>query len=194
MKTKRAKFKNRKKRTYAGIIICLGIIILASISCKSPAGPDDVTTESDITVINDCGVALDIYMDGNFQFSIEFEDQSTIRNLSLGLYEFEAKKKGTEIVIMSLSVEFLEANDYEWTIQSAANLQISNDYGETLSIFVDGILLSDVDSSTTLIIQNILLGERLIEAKRPDDSAVVASITIDIYENKSYYWTISVMD
>ena len=189
-----AKFKNRKKRIYVGIIICLGIIILASISCKSPAAPDDVTTESDITVINDCGVALDIYMDGNFQFSIEFEDQKTIRNLSLGLYEFEAKKKGTEIVIMSLSVEFLEANDYEWTIQSAANLQIRNDYGETLSIFVDGILLSDVDSSTTLIIQNILLGERLIEAKRPDDSAVVASITIDIYENKSYYWTISVMD
>ena len=189
-----AKFKNQKKRIYAGIIICLGIIILASISCKSPAGPDDVTTESDITVINDCGVALDIYMDGNFQFSIEFEDQKTIRNLSLGLYEFEAKKKGTEIVIMSLSVEFLEANDYEWTIQSAASLHMSNEYGETLSIFVDGNFVDDVDSPGVLILQYILLGEHLIEAKRPGDSAVAASITIDIYENKSYYWTISVMD
>ena len=189
-----AKSNKQKRMPYAGIIIWLGIFILASISCKSPTGPDDVTTESDITVINDCGVALDIYMDGNFQFSIEFEDQRTIRNLSLGLYEFEAKKKGTEIEIMSLSVEFLKANDYEWTIQSAASLHISNEYGETLSIFRDGNFVIDVDSPGILILQNILLGERLIEAKRPGDSAVVASIIIDISENKSYFWTISVMD
>lgn len=186
-----AKLKNHKKRTYAGIIIGLGIIILASISCKNPHGPEDENSQANIIVINDCGVALDIYMNENFQFSIEYKDRSTISNLSLGLYKFEAKKKGTEIEIMSLSVELFEAIDYEWTIQSSANLHISNEYGETLNIFVDGNLVSDVDSQGTLIIQNILLGERLLEAKRPEDSAVVASITIDISENEDYFWTIS---
>lgn len=186
-----AKFKNQKKRMYAGFIIGLGIIILASISCKNPHGPDDETSQANIIVINDCGVALDIYMNGSFQFSVEYKDRSTIRNLSLGSYEFEAKKKGTEIEIMSLTVELLAAIDYEWTIQSSANLHISNEYGETLSIFGDGNLLSDVDSPGILVIQNILLGERLLEAKRPSDSAVVASTTIDISENKNYFWTIS---
>jgi len=185
-----AKFKRLEKMPYAGIIIWLGIFMLASISCKNPTSPDE-TSEANIIVKNECGVALDIYMDGNFQFSVEYQDSNTIRNVSLAIHDFVAKKYGTETEIMYLSVEIFNYINYEWTILSSASLSISNEFGETLSIYQDDYFLIDIDSPGVLLIQSILLGKRLMEAKRPSDDTVAASITIDIGENKEYSWTIS---
>lgn len=174
-----------------GIITLLGIFLFVSVNCKNPTSPDDGTSQATVIVINDCGIALDIYMDGNFQFSVEYSNTNTIRNVSLGLHEFVAKNKGTELVIMSISVEIQKSIDFEWTIESSASLTISNEYGETLSIYGDGSLLDDMDSPGILIVQNILLGEHLLEAKRPSDGTIVASITFDFAENKEYFWTIT---
>jgi len=42
----------------------------------------------------------------------------------------------------------------------------------------------------TLIIENVLYGERQFEAKKVSDRTTVASIRTDFPENKAYFWTI----
>ncbi len=177
--------------SYAGMIVGLGIFMLASISCKNPAGPDNENLKANIIVINDCGVALDIYMDGNLQFSVEYQASKIIYSVSLELHELVAKIKGTETEIMSISVELYEAINYEWTVQSSATLSISNEYGETLSIYVDGNLQNDIDDQATIIFEHFPYGEHLLEALRTSDKVKVASTTVNIDENIEYLWTIS---
>lgn len=186
-----AKLKIYKKIPHTGVIFWLSIFLLAPICCKTTTGPDDGKTTATIMVSNECGVAVDIYMDQNFQFSVEYEQSNTIQNISLGEHEFEAKNKVTEIVLSILTVELLEPSEYVWTIQSEASLHITNEYGESLNIYGDGDLLSDIGSPATLIIENVLYGEHLFEAKKVSDGTTVASISIDFAENKAYFWTIN---
>jgi hypothetical protein len=186
-----AKLKKRKKIPQAGIIFWLSIFLLAPISCKNTTGPDDNITEAKITVSNECGVAVDIYLDKNFQFSVEYLESKTIRNVSLGEHEFEAKREGTEILLSSLSVEITELADFVWTLLSEASFHVTNEYEEILNIHGDGDLLSEIDSTTTLIIENVLYGVHLFEATKVSDGTAVASISVDFAENKAYFWTIN---
>jgi hypothetical protein len=186
-----AKLKKHKKILHAGVIFWLSIFLLATLSCKNTTGPDDNITEAKITVSNECGVAVDIYMDKNFQFSVEYLESKTIRNVSLGEHEFEAKREGTETLLSLLSVEITKLADFVWTIQSEASFHITNEYGESLNIYGDGDLLSDIGSPATLIIENVLYGVHLFEATKVSDGTAVASISIDFAENKAYFWTIN---
>ena len=186
-----AKIKKQKKIPHAGIIFWLSILLLAPICCKSTSGPNDGITTITITVSNECGVALDIFMDNNFQFSVEYQESNNIPNVSLGEHEFEAKKKGTEVLMSYISVELTETTNFVLTILSEASLHINNEYGESLNIYGDGDLLSDIGSPATLIIENILYGEHLFEAKKVSDGTEVASISIDFAENKAYFWIIN---
>jgi hypothetical protein len=161
------------------------------IGCKNTTGPTEEQTTASITADNDCGIALDIFMDSIFQFSIDFEESRTIADISLGEHEFEAKSKGTETVLSYLSVELLEPSGYVWTIISEASLHITNEYGESLNIYGDGDLLSEIGSPATLIIESVLYGERFLEAKKVSDGTLAASVTIDFAENKAYFWTIN---
>ncbi len=186
-----ANLKKHKKILHAGVFFWLSIFLLAPISCKNTTGPDDEITTAKITVSNECGVAVDIYMDKIFQFSVEYLESKTIQNLSLGEHEFEAKREGTEILLSYLTVELLEPSEYVLTIQSEASFHITNEYGESLNIYGDGDLLIDIGSPATLIIENVLYAEHLFEAKKVSDGSIVASISIDFAENKAYFWTIN---
>lgn len=186
-----AKFRKQKKILHSGVIFWLSIFLLAPLSCKNTTGPDDKITEAKITVSNECGVAVDIYMDKNFQFSVEYLESKTIRNVTLGEHEFEAKREGTETLLSYLTVELLEPSEYVLTIQSEASFHITNEYGESLNIYGDGDLLSDISSPATLIIENVLYGVHLFEATKVSDGTAVASISIDFAENKAYFWTIN---
>lgn len=186
-----AELKKRKKIPHAGIILWLSIFLLAPISCKNTTSPENEISEIKITVINECGVAVDIYVDKNFQFTVEYLESKTIRNLSLGDYEFEAKKKGTDIQLAFLSVELTEIVDFVWTLQSEASFHITNEYGETLNIYGDDNLLNEIISPSTLIIENVPYGVHLFEAKKVSDGTIVDSISIDFAEIKAYFWTIN---
>jgi hypothetical protein len=191
MRIKMAKTRKKKKMSYAGMIVWLGILMLASISCKNPTSPDQEPTHATITVGNVCGAALDIYMDGTFQFSVEHLESKVIQNLSLGTYELVAKRKGTETQISSQTFEITQLSDYIWTIQSSAVITIKNEYGETLSIYTDGSYQDDLADQGTMIFQYVPFGEHLLEAVRPSDDVKVASLTVNVEENITYFWTIS---
>ena len=182
--------KKRKILHLFGIVFTIGIFLLASTACRNVTTPDDLTEEIIITVQNDCGIAVDIYMDKNFQFKIEYSESNTINNVSLGLHEFEAKKKGTETLLSYLQVDIYEKTNYTWTILSEASLHVTNAYGETLSIYEEGELLSDIGAQGTLVIENILYGEHLFRATTSDGTEV-ASLSLVMDENKPYLWTIN---
>jgi hypothetical protein len=183
--------KKKKKMSYAGMIVWLGIFILTSISCKNPTSPDQEPTQATITVGNVCGAAVDIYMDGTFQFSLEYLESNIIQNLTVGTYELEAIKKDSEILVASETFEITQLSDYIWTVQSSAIVTIKNEYGETLSIYTDGGYQDDLADQATMIFQSVPFGEHLLEALRTTDDEKVASLTVDVEENTTYFWTIS---
>lgn len=190
MRVKMTKHKKGRSTLFVGIVFAVGICLLASTSCKNITTPEDSTDGITVTVQNDCGIAMDIYLDKNFQFSVEYLESNNINNISLGLHEFEAKKMGTETLLSYLQVDIFEKIDYTWTILSEASLHVTNAYGETLSIYGDGELLSDIGSQGTLVVENVLYGEHLFSATTSDGTEV-ASLSLDMDENKPYLWTIS---
>lgn len=173
-----------------GAAVCLGIFLLVSSGCKNTTTPDG-NEKPMITVRNDCGIAVDIYMDGVYQFYLENKEYYYIENVTPGTHTLEAKKKGTETLLKSLSAEISATSNYTWTIKSAAGVTITNNYGETLSLYGDGTYQDDIqDQGNTSIVQ-IPYGEHLFEAKRPNESQVVASTRIEILQDKQYTWTIT---
>jgi hypothetical protein len=184
------KYKKYERYPRIRFIFLLSIFLLTVFSCKNTTGPENETAEINITVSNECGIAVDVYMDKNFQFSVEYLESKTIRDVALGDHEFEAKKKGTETLLSFLSVELTERVDFVWTLESEASLHVANEYGETLDIYGDDNLISDIDALGTLIIENVLLGEHAFKALRQSDQTEIASITIDFTENVPYFWTV----
>ena len=84
------KNKNKKIVFFFGILSIICVIFLGMGGCKQVVIPDGI-----ITVSNACGLAIDFYLDGVFQFSVENESEDTVENLENKTYELEARRKGT---------------------------------------------------------------------------------------------------
>jgi len=183
------KLKKHKINLFASIIIIVGILILTSISCKSPTTPE--ATKASLTITNHCGVAVDILMDGVWQFAIEYLQSSTLSIPSLGVYELESRKKGTGTVVSSTSADINEYKVFAWTVQTSADISIINNYGETIDIYGDGDLQGSINDQETGALSRTPYGEHFLEATKSGETDVIASITLDITENIQYTWTVT---
>jgi hypothetical protein len=180
--------KKAKPFPSLAIAICLGILAFTLTTCKNPTSTSN--DEPYITVRNSCGIALDIYMDGVFQFYLENNEYYYIENVTPGSHLLEAKRKDTDILVRSYTAEIEGNNSYTWTIASGAALKITNHYGETLDIYGDGTLQSELTDQTDLLVGSLPYGDHLIEAKIQGGTTVVASTTIPVYEDITYTWVI----
>ncbi len=168
--------------------VCLGIFLVASSGCKNSTTPDE---KPRITVRNNCGIALDIYMDGVYQFYLENKEYYYIENVTAGKHALQAKKKGTETLLKSITVETTATSNYTWTIGSTASVTIINHYGETLSVYGDGAYQTDLKDRESNLVKDVPYGEHLFEAKRPSQSQVLASTRIEVLGDNGYTWTIT---
>jgi hypothetical protein len=183
----------RKKRNIGralAVIAWLGLLLSAGPGCKNSTTPDG-NAEARIIVYNNCGIAVDVYLDDAFQFYLEQKEYYYIENFSLGTHELKAKKKGTDILLKSTTGEFTQKQDYTWTISSTAVVTITNNYGETLSLYGDGTYQTDIPDQSSAQIPDIPYGEHTLEAKRPNQTEVLASKTIDVLGDNVYSWTIT---
>ncbi len=180
--------KKPKRSLPVTTAIWLGILALSLISCKNPTSADE--EQPYITVRNSCGIALDIYMDGTFQFYLENNEYYAIQNVSTGTHLLEAKRKGTDTLIKTYTAEIASNFGYTWTITSGASLKITNNYGEALDIYGDGTFQSELADQTELIVATIPYGEHVLEAKKTGGTTVVASTTLEIIEDVIYTWVI----
>jgi len=183
------RLKNRGKWRPFGIMALFGIFLMALIGCKNPEGPH-VDSKANIFVSNECGVAIDVFMDGNFQFSIEFMYYEVIQNVPQGVYDIVAKKKDTEDLVASDSVNVNTSGDYWVTILSPASLKVINEYGQTLDIYTNGNYQGELDDQESQVFTNIPYGEHILEAAKTVDNTLVESMILEVIENKEYTWTI----
>jgi hypothetical protein len=180
--------KNRKKFWATGIILLLSIFVCSMTGCKSPDSPDVI--RANISVSNECGLAIDVYMDGSYQFTLEFLEYATIQSVAEGVYEIVAKKKDTGEVITTEIVNVNAFGEIWVSILSAASIKIINQYGETLNIYTNGSLQGELVDDYFQVFYNVPYGEHVLEASKTSDNTLVASITISVVEEKEYTWTV----
>jgi len=180
--------KNRKKFWATGIILLLGIFVCSMTGCKNPNSPDEI--KANISVSNEYGLEIDVYLDGVFQFSLEFLDYATISNVSEGVHEIVAKKKGTGEVITTEIVNVTAFGEIWVSILSTASIKIVNKYGETLNIYTNGSLQGELGNEENQVFTNVPYGEHVLEASKASDNTLVASTVVNIVEEKEYTWTI----
>lgn len=178
----------RNSRTTIRILILIGALMFTLSTCKSPMSPEE--GEADIIVNNEYGETLDIYMNGNFKFSIGYKSSIEIDNVSFGEHELEAKEINTGIVIDSETIDVDDYTDYTWTIDDPPDINVINEYGPTLKIYMDDIYQFDLVDEEDRWIIDVSFGERFLKAIKASDGKEVASITIDVEEKKDYTWTI----
>lgn len=179
----------KKRKHLAQVMTLIGILMFLQSGCKSPTSPDG-KGEADIIVYSLFEEILDVYMDGTFRFSIGYQNPIEIDNVSFGTHEIEAKKSGSDIVFASTTIEVTEKIDYTWQIEDPADINVVNSYGEALKIYMDEAYQFDLANEEGRWILDVPLGEHFLKALKVSDSMQVASILLDISENKDYVWTI----
>jgi hypothetical protein len=183
------KFKSKTMFLTTGIIFLLGILMCSVVSCKSPDSPD-AKISANIFVSNECGLTIDVYMDGVFQFPIEFLYYEVIQNVPRGVYHIVAKKKDSEEVIADDIVDVYVSGEYWVSILSSASFKIINEYGETLKIYTNGSLQGELGHEESQVFDNVPYGEHNLEASKASDNTLVASTVINVVEAKEYTWKI----
>jgi len=173
------------------LLALMAILAFSWFGCKSPTSPDGAG-EADIVITNDYeeGEAVDIYMDGEFKFSIGFKVTIEIDNVSLEEHMMEAKLNSTGVVVDSETIEVVEYTDYYWTVDDPPDIKVINQFGKALKITMDGDYQFDLANEESRWIIDVTYGERFLKAFRASDGQEIASITIHIEENTDYFWTV----
>ncbi len=184
------RLKKQKSIHAAGTAALLGILLMALMSCKSPSSPDE-DLKAYLHVYNTCGAAVDIFVDEVFKRSLENDSNFTFDVVDEGTYLLEAYKTGTEISVAYGQVQVFFGGEYSWYVEGPSAIMVTNNYGETLQIHVNGTYLGDLDHSYSEQISNVTFGEHTIEGKKPINGEVVASITFEVADVGDYFWEIT---
>jgi len=173
------------------LLALMAILAFSWVGCKSPTSPDGAG-EADIVVTNDYeeGETVDIYMDGEFKFSIGFKVTIEIDNVSLEEHTLEAKLNATGALVDSETIEVVEYTDYYWTVDDPPDIKVINQFGKTLKITMDGDYQFDLANEENRWIIDVAYGERFLKAFRASDGQEIASTTIRVDENTDYSWTV----
>jgi hypothetical protein len=189
----------RNLKTSAGILFLAGILIIFWASCESIFGPkteestDTTTDEARIVVTNNYGESLDIYMDGNFQFTLGNGNSKKIHNVSLDEHNMEGRMPSTGTVVDKETIDVSAYQDYTYTISPPPSIDVINKYGVTLKIYMDDNYKFDLMDEEDRWIMHVSKTTHYLKALKASDNKEVASTTIDIDQdkNKDYTWTIS---
>lgn len=144
---------------------------------------------SDIEVSNECGVAIDVYMNGIFQFFLEYGFIKTVQDVEWGTYTFEARRNSTGELVSSEDLSVRVNEILKWRVWTSAEIMVANNYGEQLRIFGDNVYVGDLENLAISFMEHVPYGDRKLEARLSDDTVVV-STTISIQENITYEWKI----
>jgi|WetSurMetagenome_2_1015567.scaffolds.fasta_scaffold111348_3 hypothetical protein len=182
-----------KRPALVGLAFLAAVLAFATSGCKSPTSPNG-NGEADILVTNDFGSTVDIYMDGEFRFSITTKNTIEIDNVSLDEHLMEAKQAGTQTVIVSGTIDVVEKTDYAWTVDDPPDIDVINNYGKILQVYMDGTYRFDIGEEEDRWIMDVGFGERLLQAFDPSSGREVASTRIQVEDYKDYTWTIAKID
>lgn len=183
---------NKQFHTGFLIIVIFAVISLVTPNCKSPESPDSGSSVSvaTITITNDYGEALDIYLDGILQFMLAHEESKDIEDISLDTHRLEARKVGTDQVVDWYDFEITAVGNYFWIADDPADINVINNSGFQLKIYMDGQYQFDLADEENRWILDVSRGEYLLKADKAEDGTEYASITLEVLQNKNYTWEI----
>jgi len=194
-------FKNCAQNPLIRIVFLslVGILVFLYTGCESIFGPKSEETTSDddsdiarIIVYNSYeNGSLDIYMDGIFQFTLAEDDDAKIKDVTLDEHDLKAKLTGTSTVVDETTIDVTSYTDYTWTIDDPPDIKITNNYGSTLKIYVDGEYKFDLQNEEDRWIIDVSFGDHYLRATKASDGREVASTTIEVDGNEDYTWVIS---
>ena len=174
-----------KRAISIGILSIICVILLGIGGCTKAIIPNGI-----INVINECGLAIDFFLNSVFTLTLDNGETGSVEDLEDGIYEIEARRKGTGELVGGETIEVWFNKIYTWHVRSSATVNITNNYGEMLSLWVDDIFLGDLGDQNSAIFDPIPYGDHKLEAKT-SDGTVVATITISVLVDITYEWTIN---
>jgi hypothetical protein len=171
-----------------GLLLLLGFTLLSG-SC-------DLFKKKVLTAMiiaqNICGATVDIYMDGAYQTSIANNANGSIEDVDLGTHQLEAIKSDNSIVVFSSTLEIDFERQYVWIIEGKSGFTITNQTGETIRLFIDGVAGGQILDGSTNTISEVPFGEHTLEAKKLNSETVLASTTITVEQIQVYTWIITI--
>lgn len=182
------------RRGIARLLAVVASLTLFGVDCRSPTSPKG-NGEADISITNDYGTALNIYVDGTFKFTLRYKTTLEIDDVTLyHEYKLEAREPATGKLIEITLIDVQAEQDYSWTINAAPRIKVINDWseaqGEKLAISLDGVFQFNLERGESRLIMQVDSGERFLAAVDPVTGRTVASISFNIIANKTYEWDI----
>ena len=173
------------------VLLLLGLgLLLPALSCKSATSPDG-EFEARIIVYNNCGAAVDVYLDDILQFTVAEGGSDIIESLTEEEHKLDAYLTGTTTLVLSESFDATVEGDYEWTISGQATIVVTNQYGKTLYIYESGSYLGYLADDESVTISDVPFGSYYFEATTTEGSTtIVASASIEVTAIIEYSWTI----
>ena len=187
--TRKMTEKLRFSLPLAGLMILLALFLPGCKSNTDTNTDEDTTTlQARILVTNTYGQTLEIFMDGTSQLTLTNGNSGTIKNVSVDTHTMEARTaNGT--IIDTTTIDVTSLIDYTYAIDRP-DIDVTNRWGETLKIYLDDVYqFTIVDDENRWLIA-VSLASHFLKATRLSDDTEVASITINVTQNKDYSWTI----
>lgn len=190
----RADHPSQARWRAARLLALIAVLGLFGGDCKSPTSPKG-QGEADITITNNYGVPLDIYVDGAFKFTLTWKTSIEMDDVPIfHEYILEAKEPASGKLIDSTTIDVQTKTDYSWTIEGPPHIKITNNWSERLSdrlaISLDGVFQFNLSRGESRMIMNVEFGERFLSAVDVATGKQVASTTLKVLDNGLYEWEI----
>ncbi len=180
---------NRGRITRAAVLAVLTAVLGLSL-----AGCKHTTTEnltSTITIVNNCGADVDVYMDGALKSTVADAADGTIANVTAGSRLLEAKLKGTSDLVYSQTMTITAGTAVTFTVNGQAVVRITNNFPEILKIYMNAIYTGDIGPGLTQSIDRVKFGTYNMLAWRRADDSEAATTTITVSAIQTYDWVIN---
>jgi hypothetical protein len=173
----------------------LGLAVLLALTlpgCKSSTDTNTdtntTTSQARILVSNTYGQTLQIFMDGTSQFTLTNGNGGTITNVAVATHTMEAKLENGQ-TIDTTTIDVTALTDYSYTIDRP-DINVTNAWGEPLKIYMDDTFQFNLVDDENRWLIAVPLASHFLKATRMSNNSEVASITINVTQNKDYSWII----
>jgi hypothetical protein len=194
--------KGESRRSPTPALAAVVSLVLLLAGCESLFGPKteeatEASEEARIICTNNYGQVLDIYMDGNLQFTLGTATTGTaadntkkIHNVSLDEHTLQGKLAGTGTAVDEQTIDVTSYTDHSYTISAPPSINVGNNYGVALKISMDNVFLFELAHGESRWIMNVSKTEHFLKATKASDGKEVASISLTTDDNKTYSWSI----
>lgn len=172
-----------------GIALSAGLLLTAA-GCKHKSS--GLNTNSTISVSNDTGTSICVYLDGTLEATIDTDDGATISSVTEGdrLFVATVEETGMQVLSKTLTIDADTTNTVN--IYGPSTLRITNNYTEVVHIYdSDDTYIGDIGVNVSLVLPKMTFGSHTYYATRMSDAAQVSTITFEVADVTEYSWIIT---